>query len=526
MTAPLPNIASLWIGKRLSFLEILCLKSFADAGHHVTLYTYGELENPPEFCEIRDAREIWDNDKIIIHHQRQSPAIHSDIWRLKLMQKSDAIWVDTDAYCLRPFTVTNGYLVGLQDKRGVANGVLRLPKDSPALRAFDDFLSTPGTLPPWWRPKDKDAFAATGLTPDFGNFKWGTTGPAGLNHFMKQSSEIEHALPPHVLYPLPQTRKSVPLRSPSIAESFIKDDTISVHFYATGFRKHIASGTIPPESYLAHLAEKHGISAPTAPSPVVKTAEVGLPKQADKKWQRRNRRIAQRLVFDILARARSENGGRLKYVQVGANDGRLADPLFAHAKDHNFDGLLIEPSPIYYESLTQLYGQQPHIETLNVGVAEERGTLTLHQLHPLHQGSFPNWARGCASMHRDVLVRSLSAVGDVNDEMILSVDVPVDRLDRILEAHDALSADILIIDVEGYEANIFRSFSLKSFRPIVIMFEFTQITDADATEIHANLARNGYRMYPMNNDVIAIRNDWLPQSIVDTFALLSIAEWE
>ena len=36
---PLPNIASLWIGGRLSWLEQLCLKSFADQGHRTTLYS-------------------------------------------------------------------------------------------------------------------------------------------------------------------------------------------------------------------------------------------------------------------------------------------------------------------------------------------------------------------------------------------------------------------------------------------------------------------------------------------------------
>ena len=53
----LPEIASLWIGKRLSFLELLCFKSFVDQGHKLTLYTYEPLENPPDFCEIADARE-------------------------------------------------------------------------------------------------------------------------------------------------------------------------------------------------------------------------------------------------------------------------------------------------------------------------------------------------------------------------------------------------------------------------------------------------------------------------------------
>lgn len=46
--ADLPKIASLWIGGDLSWLEQLCLKSFADAGHQITLYSYAPISNLPE----------------------------------------------------------------------------------------------------------------------------------------------------------------------------------------------------------------------------------------------------------------------------------------------------------------------------------------------------------------------------------------------------------------------------------------------------------------------------------------------
>ena len=53
--AKLPEIASLWIGGQLSWLEQLCLKSFADAGHHTTLYSYEEIPNVPEGVHTAEA---------------------------------------------------------------------------------------------------------------------------------------------------------------------------------------------------------------------------------------------------------------------------------------------------------------------------------------------------------------------------------------------------------------------------------------------------------------------------------------
>ena len=55
------QVAALWIGGKLSFLEELCLKSFVDAGHHTILFTYEGTENVPDGVEVRDGAEILPN---------------------------------------------------------------------------------------------------------------------------------------------------------------------------------------------------------------------------------------------------------------------------------------------------------------------------------------------------------------------------------------------------------------------------------------------------------------------------------
>ena len=52
----LPEIASLWIGGKLSWLEQLCLKSFADQGHHITLYSYEPIPNVPKTSRCKQPR--------------------------------------------------------------------------------------------------------------------------------------------------------------------------------------------------------------------------------------------------------------------------------------------------------------------------------------------------------------------------------------------------------------------------------------------------------------------------------------
>ena len=97
------RVATLWIGKRFSYLEHLCLKSFADVDQKPIVYHYGELEGIPDYIEARNAREIFDTDKIYCDPVNRSVAVHADLFRLKLLQQTDFIWVDADAYALRPF---------------------------------------------------------------------------------------------------------------------------------------------------------------------------------------------------------------------------------------------------------------------------------------------------------------------------------------------------------------------------------------------------------------------------------------
>ena len=99
----LPDIASLWIGDRLSWLEQLCLKSFADAGHRVRLYSYAGIDNLPEGVLAGDANDIFPGEPMYRHAKNGSPAIHADLFRLNLLARTESIWVDADMYCLRPF---------------------------------------------------------------------------------------------------------------------------------------------------------------------------------------------------------------------------------------------------------------------------------------------------------------------------------------------------------------------------------------------------------------------------------------
>ena len=105
------EIAMLWMRGSLSWLERLCVQSFLDHGHPVTLWSYDEIGGVPEGVRRADATAILSLDEPVVHERTGSPALHSDIFRYRLLDKRPGvIWADTDAYCLRPFETIDGHL--------------------------------------------------------------------------------------------------------------------------------------------------------------------------------------------------------------------------------------------------------------------------------------------------------------------------------------------------------------------------------------------------------------------------------
>ena len=52
------TIQSLWVGERLSRIEVLSIRSFLAQGHPYHLYTYADLENVPDGVTVKDANAI------------------------------------------------------------------------------------------------------------------------------------------------------------------------------------------------------------------------------------------------------------------------------------------------------------------------------------------------------------------------------------------------------------------------------------------------------------------------------------
>ena len=275
----LPEIASLWIGGNLSWLEQLCLKSFADAGHHITLYSYSKISNVPDGVHTADAADIFPGEPMLRHARTGSPAIHADMWRLQLLKQTDKIWVDADVYCYRPFDFKSEYVFGWEKPGLVCNAVLGLPKGSETLTGLLQFFEDEYAIAPWLtEPQqqelqlEKEAGHPVHMTEQ----NWGFTGPASVTYFLQKTGEISHAQPQQAFYPISFKHRNHLIISRFSPEEEMTDKTHGVHFWARRMKPRLEEkeGNTPRRgSFMDRLITKHGINPAAAPIPAKKTTQ-------------------------------------------------------------------------------------------------------------------------------------------------------------------------------------------------------------------------------------------------------------
>ena len=265
----LAQIGSLWMDGPLSWLEIASIRSFVALGHDYVLYSYGHVPNLPQGAVLRDAREIWPNDDIIIHAKAKSPAIHADVFRAIMVRDTPRVWVDTDVIAMHPFRTGMNWFIGHErdDKLLLGNAVMGFPRDSVTKDLMADFLTADYPIPPWLprhRRERMEADRDSGGQMDLGKLPWGTTGPQALTHFAQETGEIIYAQPSEVFFPISFQQRKMLIENVNQARAreLIEDSgALAVHLYSRWMRKHTknARGGVPPrKSWIGSYLEEKG----------------------------------------------------------------------------------------------------------------------------------------------------------------------------------------------------------------------------------------------------------------------------
>jgi FkbM family methyltransferase len=204
---------------------------------------------------------------------------------------------------------------------------------------------------------------------------------------------------------------------------------------------------------------------------------------------------------DALLRRFADLQG-LAFVQVGANDGRRADPLQRFIDSFGWTGLLIEPLAGNFSDLQRNRGGNPRLKLRRAAVDVTAGRRLIYDLAPSATAGRPEWTRGLASFSRGRLEQAARELG-MPDSAIVTEEVETITWEEVWREFGPRRCDLLVLDTEGYDFTLLRAAGLALHRPRLILFEHACNTLDERLPLYRELIELGYELATDGGDTIA-----------------------
>jgi FkbM family methyltransferase len=263
----------------------------------------------------------------------------------------------------------------------------------------------------------------------------------------------------------------------------------------------------PPEAlddYLMAIVPQRGSNhSPQPPSPIARVrSTVALrTRWRELKYQRLLRRLAGPRLIDAF----EEQYDSASVLEIGANDHIKYDNVEPLLRSGRWSGVLVEPVPYIFKRLEQRYADVPGVKLANVAIADRDGSLPffyLAEAPPGEEDSLPDWYHEIGSFSREnVLTHARSIPG--LEERIVEAQIPALTVASLFERNAVEHVDLVVIDTEGYDAEIVKAFPFDRYRPRLLVYEHFHLDDDVRTTTRALLHEHGYETMEEGLDTFA-----------------------
>ena len=214
------------------------------------------------------------------------------------------------------------------------------------------------------------------------------------------------------------------------------------------------------------------------------------------------------------AHAAAERSGpnKLFFVEIGANDGKFADPLYPHVMSKGWHGLLVEPLPDVFEILRSHYEGVPNLRFEQAAIVDTEDDGKPISITRVPLADVRAMEEECRGRPDADMCRYAIGVGtlkpDDKSHWILAEkgvkeEVPGMSLPTLLEKHGVTSIDLFQVDSEGYDGRIVMQLDLDRYRPSLVQMEVDHLVAQDLRQVMLRFAQKGYRMRTFGGDLVA-----------------------
>ena len=194
-------------------------------------------------------------------------------------------------------------------------------------------------------------------------------------------------------------------------------------------------------------------------------------------------------------------------VKIGANDARHDDPFKDYlTQDVRVRGLLIEPVEAYITEAKQIFKYFKDIECLQVAVSDNDGHLPFYYLDDAVVEKYPNIPKYYRLLGSFNSKHIQNHFGEQYNEFIVTKDVPVVSLMKLLKDKNYTDLDILHIDTEGYDWQILKQLDFCECLPKMIYFEHKHLKAHEIKEA-TNKLSTAYHMVKLPSDFVCCKRN-------------------
>jgi len=204
---------------------------------------------------------------------------------------------------------------------------------------------------------------------------------------------------------------------------------------------------------------------------------------------------------DVLLRTVADLRG-LSFIQIGANDGRRADPIRAFIDDYDWTGLMFEPLRANFADLQRHRGGNPRLRLRRAAIDAVAGRRLLYDLSPAATAALPDWTRGLGSFSRERVAQAARELS-LPDSAIMAEDVETITWAQVWQEFGPRRCDVLVLDTEGCDIPLLRAADLANHLPRIVHFEHACATLDERISFHRELVDLGYEINTHEGDTTA-----------------------
>ena len=186
--------------------------------------------------------------------------------------------------------------------------------------------------------------------------------------------------------------------------------------------------------------------------------------------------------------------GEIFFIQIGACDGIIADPIYSFMMSHNCSGILVEPIAYLFERLKKNYAGKTGLVFENAAISDKDEIRDFYCVSTSFKetGFRKAYWEGLGSLVRRPDLPGIEKYIRIEKVKCLSYA-------SLIKKHNVKELDLLVIDTEGYEYEILKQVPLVGIKPKVIFYEYKCLEAKVQESCRHLLEKEGYAVKKFYN---------------------------